>query len=151
MGIITIEELINRVNDFEGRLEAYYADLRNRATQDGTRLLTYYLSRHRHHLPDVLTAFSSEQLAEIRHEWVRYDDTEFDPRRLFTDRESPSDISGRELLQTAIGLVEDLLRFYEWLNQQPLGEDAKRLVEGLLRTEETHVIELKKTLATDYF
>ena len=151
MGVVTIEELVSRVHAFERQLEEYYADLRDRATQDGTRLLTHYLSRRRHHLPDVLTAFSAAELAEMCHEWVRYDDTEFAPKRLFGGPPPPAGISGGELLQIAIAFGEELLAFYRWLDQQPLGEPARRLARGLLRTEEVHIIELKKTLATGYF
>ena len=151
MGVLSVGELVDRIQDFERRLEAYYADVRDHATQDGARLLAYYLSRHRRHLPGVLSAFSAAELAEIRLEWVRYDDTEFDPKRLFVGSKAPADISGRELLQTGIAFIEELLVFYRWLDQQSLGEHAKRLVQGLLHTEETHIVELKKTLATDYF
>lgn len=151
MGVMSIEELVNRVHGFERRLEAYYADLRDRGTQESTRILTHYLSRRRNHLPDVLTTFSAAELAEMCHERVRYDDTEFDPERLFVGPQAPADIGGRELLQTAIAFVEELLVFYRWLDQQPLGEHGRRLVQELLRTEETHITELEKTLATGYF
>lgn len=151
MGVVTIGELVDRIHDFERRLEDHYADLRDRATQDGTRLLTHYLSRRRHHLPDALTAFSAAELTEMCHEWVRYDDTEFDPKRMFAGSPAPDDISGKELLQIAIAFVEKLLAFYRWLDRQPLGEPARRLAQGLLHVEEAHIIELKKTLATGYF
>ena len=151
MSVLTAGDMLDRAQDFESRLEAFYADLRDRASDDGVRLLTHYLARHRRHLPEALGCVSDVQLAHIRHAPIHYDDTEFDPITLFHGKDLPSDVTGEELLSVAIEFVEALIGFFRWMVLQPLGEEAGTLFQCLLRTEETHVIELKKIKAMHYF
>ena len=151
MTAMTAGDMLDRAADFERRLEAYYADLRDRATRDGTRLLVYYLARHRRHLPEALKSFTPKQLEHIRRAPLKYDGTNFAPQKCFEGKELPSDVTGRELLDAAIALVEELIRFYRWIAQQRLGELAAALFRSLLSVEERHVVELKKTRAMDYF
>ncbi len=151
MATVTVGDMLNRAQNFERRLEAFYADLRDRATRDGTRLLVYYLARHRRHLPDALNSFTPKQLEHIRRVPLKYDDTAFTLHKCFEGREVPSNATGTELLDTAIALVEELIRFYRWMAQQPLGGSAATLFVSLLSVEERHIIELKKTKAMDYF
>ncbi len=54
MSVTTLGDMLDRIQDFERRLKALYADVRDRKTNDGTRLLTYYLARHRRHVPSAL-------------------------------------------------------------------------------------------------
>lgn len=151
MSVVTVGEMLERVRDFERRLEAYYADLRDRATRDGVRLLTYYLARHRRHLGDALESYTAAQVEHICQVPLKYNDTDFEPAKCFRGKDVASSLSGNELLSAAIELVEELLRFYRWMVQQPLGDEAGGLFQSLLRIEERHVIELKKMRAMDYF
>jgi hypothetical protein len=151
MAVVTLGDVLDSVADFERKLESFYADLRDRTTRDGTRLLTYYLARHRRHLPEALECCSGSDLAGIRRTPFKYDGPEFEPAACFEGRDLPSDVTGGELLDTAIELVSLLTSVYRWLAEQPLGEKAKSLFTSLLRIEERHLIELKKTKATDYF
>ncbi len=151
MAAMTTGDMLDRAADFERRLEAHYADLRDRATRDGTRLLVYYLARHRRHLPDTLSSFTPKQLEHIRRAPLKYDNPHFSPQKCFEGKELPSDVTGGELLDAAIALVEELIRFYRWMAQQPLGELPASLFRSLLSVEERHVVELKKTRAMDYF
>jgi rubrerythrin len=151
MVTMIIGEMLDRAAEFERRLEAYYADLRDRATRDGPRLLVYYLARHRRDLPEALDSFTAEQIEHIRSARMKYDDTDFSPRKCFEDWELASDVTGRGLLDMAIVFVEELIRFYRWMAQQPLGELPGDLFQSLLKIEERHVVELKKIRAMDYF
>ncbi len=151
MTVVTVGELLQRARDFERRLEASYADLRDRATDDGVRMLTYYLARHRRHLPEALESFSQRQLELMEHVPRKYDDSEFRPEKCFSGMPLPSSATGDELLTVAIESVETLISFYRWMVRQPLGNEAAALFQSLLRIEETHVIELKKTKAMHYF
>ncbi|MHC4787702.1 MAG: hypothetical protein ACYS8K_00630 [Planctomycetota bacterium] len=115
------------------------------------RLLTYYLARHRRHLPEALESIPRRQIEHASHVPLKYDDSEFNPRKCFEGRRLPSTATGEELLAVAIELVAELLRFYRWMVQQPLGEEATEIFQDLLTIEEKHVIELKKIKAMDYF
>ncbi len=149
--MLTIGDMLARAEDFETRLENFYADLRDRATSDGVRLLTYYLARHRKHLPDALANFDPSEIRRWKQIPLKYNDTEFEPRRLFQGRNLPNDVSARELLDHAIELVEHLTHFYRWLTIHPLGVSANQLFGMLLRIEVSHLVELKKMKAMDYF
>ncbi len=151
MPAVTIGDMLEEALECERRLEAYYDDLRDRATGDGVCLLTYYLARHRRHAPDALESFSAAQMERIRQVRLKCDDTEFDPARCFHGKELASSVGGDELLNVAIDLVEGLIRFYRWIALQPVGDEAGTLFRCLLQIEEGHVIELKKIKAMDYF
>ena len=118
---------------------------------EGVRLLTYYLARHRRHLPEALECLPGKELERMGHVLLKYDDPDFNPQKCFEGKQLPSSVSGDELLATAIDLVEMLIRFYRWMVEQPLGERAGSLFHSLLQIEERHVIELRKIKAMDYF
>jgi hypothetical protein len=151
MANLTVGDMLDRAQTFESRLEEFYAAVRDAARSDGVRLLTHYLSRHRNHLPTALQALSPGAEHRIRLGTLKYDDTEFRPDRDFDGLDISPDVKSDEFLDTAIALVERLTSFYRWLGRQPLGSDASALVQSLLKIEETHVVELKKTKAMDYF
>lgn len=151
MAVVTVKDMLERAADFERRLEAYYAALRDTSKDDGVRLLVQYLARHRRHLPEALASVAPEDLSGIRTVPLKYDDPEFSPERCFAGISPRSDMRGREVLDQAIALVEELIRFYRWVGSQPLGTQAQSLFDTLRRIEERHVIELKKIRAMDYF
>ena len=82
MAIVSIGDLLDRAGAFEERLEKYYAALRDASKDDGVRLLTYYLSRHRRHLQGVLKDFSAGEIERIRSVRLKYD-IEFHPEKEF--------------------------------------------------------------------
>ncbi len=151
MSTMTIGEAMDRAKDFERRLEALYAHLRDNASRDGVRLLTYYLVRHRRHLPEALKSFSQEQIGHIWKIPLKYEDTEFAPKKCFESRDISEAVTGEEFLTIAIELVENLIGFYRWMVQQPVGHEAESLFQSLLKIEEAHVVELKKMKAMNYF
>ncbi len=151
MAQTTVGEMLDKAQNFEHRLESYYADLRDRATKDGIRLLTYYLVRHRRHLPKVISSYSADQMSRIRKIRLKYEGPSFDTGTLFQGKELSPTVSGKELLDVSIQFVEELMHFYSWLAEQRLGEEGTGLFQNLLKVEETHVVELKKTRAMNYF
>jgi hypothetical protein len=151
MAVVTVGEMLDRALDFEVRLEAYYAELRDRSTVDGVRILTHYLARHKRHVPEALEPFTAVDLHHIRLAPMKYDDTDFHPAHCFEGRGLPADATGEQLLDVSIEFVDTLIRFYHWMLQQPLGPGPQGLFQSLLRIEERDVIELKKIKAMDYF
>jgi len=151
MANLTVGDVLDRARAFEARLEEFYATVRDTAQSDGVRLLTHYLSRHRDHLPMALQALSPARRRHVRAVTLKYDDTEFRPERAFDTLTVSADLKSADFLDMAIGLVERLISLYRWLLSQPLGSEASVLVQSLLKIEETHVVELKKTKAMDYF
>jgi hypothetical protein len=151
MPVVTVGNMIDRARAFETRLERYYADLRDRATDDGVRLLTYYLARRKRHLPETLSAYGSPVLDSIRRTPFKYEDTHLVVEKCFEGKTLPSDVNAEKVLDTAIGFVEMLIGFYSHLSRQPLGEDVIGLFQSLVKIEEKDIIELNKIRATHYF
>ena len=76
MGIITITEVLERVNDFERMLADFYAKLSHETTREGVRLLSDYMSRHRQRTHIALLELPIDEIAEIRricHTSLRYE------------------------------------------------------------------------------
>lgn len=151
MSVETIGAVLDRIQAYEHRLEAYYADLRDRTTNDGVRLLTYSLARRKRHLPGALNCYPPEQIRAIRETPLRYDGPGFDPRDCIDGRELSSAAKAEELLDAAIGFVAVLIGVYRWLAERPLGGETGALFRSLQAVEETDIVELKKIRAMDYF
>ncbi len=150
MSVTTLGDMLDRIQDFERRLKALYANIRDRTTNDGTRLLTYYLARHRRHLPSALESCSSSQIEKIRRTPLKYDGPEFEPRSRLEGVELPTSAVANEVLDTAVELVETLTAVYRWIADRQLGDEASLLFGSLLKIEMSHLIELKKIRAVDY-
>ena len=151
MSVVTLGDVLDRVREFEHRLESFYADLRDRATNDGVRLLTYYLARHRRHLPSALECCSERDLESVRRTPCKYNGPQFGPAECFEGKELPSTVKADRLLDTAIEFVAGLAGVYRWVSEQSLGGKSLSLFQSLLRIEESHLVELKKIKAMDYF
>jgi hypothetical protein len=94
MAITSLGELLDRARQFEDRLEKYYAAIRDRSRDNGVRLLTYYLSRHRRHLQQALKSFTPERIARIKSIKLKYDIV-FYPEKEFTLMQtSPEEVRG---------------------------------------------------------
>ncbi len=151
MGYLSLEELFQRVREFESRLESYYATIRDQCSDEGVRLLTYYLSRHRRHLDQALTNFVPAEVARIGSVRLKRD-IPFDPARGFKVLDTaPCDLRARELLEAAVRHDEQLVDAYRQILDQPLSRDVEALLQSLIRLEEKDIVMLKKMIAMDYF
>ena len=151
MAIITFEELFVRAAAFEERLERYYAQIRDTSEDNGVRLLTYYLCKHRRHLQSALDEFEDDVVARIKQIRLKYD-IDFRPERDFHIIETPAEeVKAAELLEAAIDYDEELVKLYKGILSQPVNEEARSLIEALIRVEEKDIVMLKKTKAMNYF
>jgi hypothetical protein len=160
MAIVSIGVLLDRASKFEEQLVKYYAAIRDESQNDGVKLLTYYLSRHRRHLKEVLNDFSREEIERIRRIQLKHD-IKFHSKRhhqgnvlsalLHLMITPPRDVKGKELLEAAVGYDAELIELYKGILQQPLSREATTFVESLIRVEERDIVMLKKMLAMDYF
>ena len=151
MAIVRIQDLLERARVFESKLEKYYAAIRDESQNDGTRLLTYYLCRHRRHLDQALENYSQTDIERIYRAQLKYD-IEFDPETDFKLLESsPQDVKGQEMLGAAVDHDTRLIQFYHSILEQPLGPEASALIQSLIKLEEKDVVMLKKMIAMNYF
>ena len=147
MAIVSVGDLLDRAAAFEQELEEYYTAIRDFGTNEGVKLLTYYLSKHRRHLQEALEDFSDGKIALIRSIKLKYD-IEF---KLKIDKADPEDIKGTDLLEAASNYDAELIHLYKEIIQQPLRPEGITLFETLIRIEEKDIVMIKKIIAMNYF
>ncbi len=151
MAIVSIADLLDRASQFEERLEKYYAAIRDESEDNGVRLLTYYLARHRRHLEEAMQNFKAAAISRIKKIRLKYD-VEFYPDREFRLMETlPKNVKGPELLEAAVGYDLELVDLYKNILNQTLTKEAAELIESLIKLEEKDIVMLKKITATHYF
>jgi len=151
MAIVIVGGLLDRAEEFEQRLEDYYAAIRDKSENNGVRLLTYYLSKHRRRLRRALADLDAGELQRIRRIELKYaDDLTLDkePRPMQTP---PDEVTGEELLQAAVEHDTLLISLYRHVGEQPLIAEAQAFFDALVRVEERDIVMLKKMLAVHYF
>ncbi|MEW5816023.1 MAG: hypothetical protein AB1798_11605, partial [Spirochaetota bacterium] len=132
MAYITIGDLLDRAQQFEERLKTYYASIRDQSRDNGVRLLTYYLSRHRNHLQQAMKDYSSQKIHAIRAVRLKYD-INFTPEEEFTlIKTPPQEVRAKELLEAAAEYDSNLITFYKTIHQQPLIDEVRALFESLI-------------------
>jgi len=151
MAFVNIGDVLERACEFEERLEKYYAAIRDESQDNGVRLLTYYLSRHRRHLQQAIDEMEPNLVEHINKVRLKYD-IDFTPEKAFHVMEiSPTKVKGNELLEAAVGYDQDLIHLYKQVLEHPLSTEAKVFIETLIRTEEKDIVMIKKMIAMDYF
>ncbi len=149
--IVDIAELLRRAGEFEQRLGQYYAAIRDGSADNGVRLLTYYLSRHRRHLQDALKNYDAAALQQVGRIKLKHD-VEFQPEKDFPLMSlPPSAVKGRDILEAAVRYDTILVELYRRILRQPLAPAVSEMLEGLIRVEERDIVMLKKMIAMDYF
>ena len=151
MAIVTVGDLLDRAEEFEKRLENYYVAIRDESENNGVRLLTYYLSKHRRRLRRALARLDTGECLRVRRIELKYaDDLTLDkePRPMQTP---PAEVTGEELLQAAVEHDSMLIALYRRVRKQPIIAEAQAFFDALVRVEERDIVMLKKMLAVHYF
>jgi hypothetical protein len=143
MAEATVGAMLDAAREFEIHLERFLAETRDAATDDNTRLLTYYLARLKRNLPETHELFTNAQLAQMRAIPLRNINSEFVADRCFDNRFLSPGVKAAELLESTIELVGILACFYQWLLNQPISDAARGLLEQLVNAEERSLTGLK--------
>lgn len=147
----TIGNILDRVQDFEHRLEAYYASVRDLSTDNNVRLVTYYLARHRRHQEMATASAQPDTIRRLRKTKATDDVPVDDIERFSLPPSDPRKITGKELIEAAIHYNGQLLTIYRAILRLPAPEDAIAVVEALISIEEREILMLKKMLTIHYF
>jgi len=151
MTSVTIAELLARASDFEARLERCYAEIRDATRDNGVKLLTYYLSRHRRHLAQALEGLDALKIGRINRVRLKFD-VDLDSSLASSLLGHPAEtITSAELLAAAVDVDSTLIDLYTGILAQPVGPDAAPLFESLVKIEERDVVMLRKMIAMNYF
>lgn len=150
MAIVTVGDVLDRAQDFELQLERYYAAIRDQSSDNGVRLLTYYLARHRRHQEAALAEQDPDVVHRVRTVELRFD-IPLNPPRTLPFSQTPEAIRGETLLEMAIEHDSNLVAVYRAILDQPVGDDVQSLLEVLIRMEERDIVMMKKMQAMHYF
>ncbi len=151
MAIVSVGDVLDRALKFEERLKQRYGAIRDESENDGVRLLTYYLSRHRHHLQQALKDLKPDEIDRIRGIKLKYDIEVRLEEGLQIMEGAVSDLTGAGLLDAAAGHDEELISLYKSILKQPLSAEGVALFESLVRVEERDIVMIKKMTAMNYF
>jgi len=150
MAVITVEDVLKTAEEFESRLVEYYADVSERTTSEGVRLLSGYIGRHRRRLAEALSQLSDEARTRICGCPIRYEPAK--PHcSCFEGAGLRPDAPAAEILDIAVEVDECLIELYKQVLRQDLDPEVRALFESLVQCEEWDEVELKKIKATDYF
>ncbi len=151
MAFVSIGDVLDKAADFEKILELYYVEIRDNTPNNGVKLLTYYLSRHRRHLQEAFNNIEKSDLNKIRKVKLKYE-VGFYFEKEFHPMQTPvTDVSGDELLEAAVGYDKKLITLYEKIRNQPLPEGTENFIGSLISIEQKDIVMLKKTMATHYY
>lgn len=151
MAIATVGAMLDYAKEFESTLEAFLADVRDRAESDNVRLLTYYLARFKRHIAGTLDLFTSDQLVVMRDVPLKAIDSEFVVSRCFEGAYLAHDATADQLLETAIELTDIILCFYQWLVTQPVNGIGSGVFEQLAAKEEKNIQNLRNLKGKQQF
>lgn len=151
MAIVTLGELMDRGRAFETRLAEYYAEVRDRTTDNGVRLLTYYLARHRRHQDEALESLTPAMAKRVRKVELKFDVPLEDATSFRLPPFDPAAATGDELIRAAIAYDTELVEFYRSILAQPANDEVRGVLEALIRFEERDIVMLKKMQAMHYF
>jgi len=151
MAVSNVGDVLDRVQELERRQIEMYAVIRDSATDDGVRLLTHYLARHKRHLPEAFSCFSPDQMKQIRRTPVLEEDVAIDADHYFKGKTISADIKADTLLDCAIEYIQKLLDCFHHMSHQSLGEETLTLFDSLYKIEVKDIVELKKIKAMHYF
>ncbi len=151
MAIVTLGHILDWAQAFEKQIETYYTDVRDRTPDNGVRLLTYYIARHRHHQLEALASIPPPSLADIRAVELKFGISFRAAEAAFLSAPTAEHITGDGLIEAAIAFDNALVSIYRAIQDQPLGNAARTLIDALIRLEERDLVMLKKMLAMHYF
>ena len=151
MAMVTVGELLDRVMDFESQLTAYYAAIRDGSSDNGVRLLTYYLARHGRRQRDAVSSVAPALWQGLRAMELDQDQSPGGADGLRLPDVAPAAVMGEALIDAAVQYDRELIALYRAILKQPLDGEVHAAVEALIRQEEGDIVMLKKMLAMHYF
>lgn len=151
MAIVTVGAVLDRVRDFEAQLTEYYAEIRDCSTDNGVRLLTYYLARHGRRREAQLALLDPALLDSLRELELNADQPLVVAGELRVPDVAPAAVKGDDLLASASQYDRELIVFYRAILEQSEDRDVQAALEVLIRQEEGDIAMLNKMLAMRYF
>jgi hypothetical protein len=140
---ITIEEILGHIESFENSLTDFFDNIHGESHDEGVRLLTGYIARHRHRTLAALDKCPHEVIDHIKKLPLQYQ-PDIPGKHTFKEIKLSPDATPLEILEAAIAFDECMVQMYKQIARQPLAHEIKDLFENLSIYEEADEIDLKK-------
>jgi hypothetical protein len=149
---MTVGEIFRDIEQFEDRLQQYYAEVRDKTREDDLRLLTYYLATRRRHTKKAFTSVSEATGARVKD--TRLEDGpgfEAEHGRAILGL-SPESVGAVELLNMAVDHCREQIGLYGTLTELwPDGDEARDILVRLKELEEADIKIMRDMIKMDYF
>jgi chlorite dismutase len=142
--------MLDRAQEYVDSMAQFFADFRDRASDDYSRLLTYHIARHKRSLSMLRSMFTEEELNKVRTLPLKSGDDDFLPERVFNSYYLVSNAQPQEVIATAIEFMDVLECLYRWLEGQFTGNPVSKVLRELIETEEKEIAKLR-SIKTDSF
>ena len=143
MRAITIEEILVHIERFENSLTVFFDKIHDETHDEGARLLTDYIARHRHRTLAALDKCPHEMVDHIKKLPLQYQ-PDIPGEHTFKEIKLPQDATPLEILEAAIAFDECMVQMYKQIAGQPVAHEIKDLFENLSVYEGADEIDLKK-------
>lgn len=143
MRAITIKEILEHIETFENSLTIFFENIHDKTHDEGARLLTDYIARHRHRTLAALDKCPHEVIDRIKKLPLQYQ-PDIPGKHCFKEIKLSQDATPLEILEAAIAFDECMVQMYKQIASQPVAHEIKDLFENLSVYEEADEIDLKK-------
>lgn len=143
MRAISIEKILAHVESFENSLTRFFTEISDKTHDEGARLLTDYIARHRHRTLAALSKLQVQQIEHIKKLPLQYQ-PDIPGAHCFKEINLQLDATPLTILQAAIEFDECLVQMYHQIANQPVAHEIKELFESLEKYEQADEINLKK-------
>ncbi|MBW8015021.1 MAG: hypothetical protein FVQ82_02465 [Planctomycetes bacterium] len=143
MRAITIEEILGHIECFENSLTDFFDKIHDETHDEGARLLTDYIARHRHRTLAALDECPHEVIDRIKKLPLQYQ-PDIPGEHCFKEIKLSPDATPLVILEAAIAFDECMVQMYRQISRQPVAHEIKDLFENLSIYEEADEIDLKK-------
>lgn len=150
MQISTLGRMLEKADECIHGLENYLMNIRDTSADDRTRLLTYYLARHKTFLREVLQSFPPEFVEDIKRLKLRISEDDFRPD-CAVEACCKGRVSREEVLAAVSELDSVLASLYEWLKGQvyPAASDVLELLQKKHESAMVDIAKIKEQLASE--
>lgn len=140
----TIGTMLDRAQEYLDEMTRFFADFRDRSTDDVARLFTYRIARHRKSLQQLRDMLSEAELNAVRSMPLGKSNDDFEPQRVFEGRFLPAGAQPAEVLAAAVEFMDVLGCLYEWLAGQFSAPEVHALLVSLARSEAEEAATLRE-------
>jgi rubrerythrin len=145
-----VRDVLNTAVRFHRRLEEFYGQLAKQEDRERVRMLLDYMSRHEQGFERMLADYGKGKARSLLDTWMQF---EPDDRALKVPepRTLRPDMSVDEVMEVALGLDDELVRFYSQAIDLTQDSEIRDLFEGLAQQaeDEKSRIKLNATMIKD--